>query len=114
MADTIHFVTGTPLSNTSRTRDEESLLSGLKDGPIEQRRHKFADDMAHSAVLAEQDEFIDAFFPVSDDFDGSIPQPRRNPFALLSKANKMKESQVRAEFVSGGYETQLLIDMLIT
>ena len=80
---------------------------------MSQRRRKFADDMAHNAVLAEQDEFIDAFFPVPKSLIGRIPRPRHNPFASLSKAQKMKEADVRDAFVSGGYGTQFYIDVLI-
>ena len=114
MADTLHFVTGTPIANTSRTRDQQSPSSGLKGGLLFQRQRKFADDMAHSAVLAEQDEFIDAFFPAPNNLTGRIPRPPRNPFASLSKAKNMKEIDVRAAFVSGGYGAQFYIDVLIS
>ena len=114
MADTFYFSTGTPLSKKSRTRDEQSLLSGLGGEPVSQRRRKFADDMAHNAVLAEQDEFIDAFFPISNHYAGTIPLPLDNPFASLSDADNMIEAKVREAFVSGGYGAKIYINVLIS
>ena len=70
--------------------------------------------MAHNAVLAEQDEFIDAFFPISNHYAGTIPLPSHNPFSSLSNADEMIEAKVRKAFVSGGYGAQFYIDVLIS
>ena len=70
--------------------------------------------MAHNAVLAEQDEFIDAFFPISNHYAGTIPLPLDNPFASLSDADNMIEAKVREAFVSGGYGAKIYINVLIS
>ncbi|TBU26656.1 hypothetical protein BD311DRAFT_667049 [Dichomitus squalens] len=100
MTDTLHFVTGTPLSHGSRTRDEQSILADLAREQLDQRRRKFADDMAHKAVHAEQTEFFDAFFPNPQNTSDtpSRPQLHDNPFAALSDAEKPNEAVVRAAF----------------
>lgn len=105
MTETPHFYTGTPISNSTRTRDEQSLFSDPKREDLDQRRRKFADDMAHAAVLAEKGEFCDAFFPPPTDpavLDRK-PKLKNNPFANLKEADKLKEADVRARFVSHRY-----------
>ncbi|TBU51852.1 hypothetical protein BD310DRAFT_1001106 [Dichomitus squalens] len=57
--------------------------------------------MAHAAVLAEKEEFSDAFFPPpTTSTTPSLPKPRikSNPFASLADADNMKEAEVRAKF----------------
>ncbi|EJF59452.1 hypothetical protein DICSQDRAFT_172049 [Dichomitus squalens LYAD-421 SS1] len=100
MTDTLHLVTGTPLSHGSRTRDEQSILADSNREQLDQRRRKFADDMAHKAVHAEQTEFFDAFFPNPKNTSDtpSRPQLHENPFAALSDAEKLNEAVVRAAF----------------
>ena len=98
-----HFQTGTPIGNGNRTRDQESLLSELKRENLDQRRRKFADDMAHGAVHAEKDDFCKAFFPAPTDPDVLKQKPKltANPFAALAEENvKLLEATIRRIFVS--------------
>ncbi|PIL32477.1 hypothetical protein GSI_05180 [Ganoderma sinense ZZ0214-1] len=95
-----HFSTGTPISNTNRTRYQESLFSDPDREKLDQRRRKFADDMAHAAVPANKDEFCKAFFPAPTD-PAVLEQKLKlteNPFAALLEANKLLEADVRRLF----------------
>ncbi|KAI1782440.1 hypothetical protein LXA43DRAFT_977568 [Ganoderma leucocontextum] len=53
--------------------------------------------MAHAAVLAEKEEFCDAYFPVPGNPDKSKPVLTENPFAGLEKF-KGNEAKIRAKF----------------
>ena len=91
--------TGTPISTSTRTRDQESLFSDREK--LDQRRRKFADDMAYAAVPATNDEFCEAFFPAPTDSDILKQKPKltENPFAALKDAEKLLEAVVRRLFV---------------
>ncbi|PIL32460.1 hypothetical protein GSI_05162 [Ganoderma sinense ZZ0214-1] len=94
------FLTGTPISNSTRTRDQASLFSEPKREDLTERRRKFADDMAHAAVPADKDEFCKAFFPAPTDPAVLEQKPKltENPFAALLEANKLLEADVRRLF----------------
>ena len=109
MAQPSHFSTGTPLSNNNRTRHQESLFSDPAREKLDQRRRKFADDMAHAAVPVDKDEFCNAFFPAPTDpaILEQKPKLTENPFAELLKADRPLEIVVRRLFVSHSLQCPL-------
>ncbi|KAI1788205.1 hypothetical protein LXA43DRAFT_1075889 [Ganoderma leucocontextum] len=66
--------------------------------------------MAHAAVLAERLEFCDAFFPTpSGPADlKRRPKLKKNPFAELLEADKLKEAVVRARFTKAINDNNLV------
>lgn len=102
MIDPIYIYSDTPLSNGSRTRDANALGGELGRDNLPQCRVRFERDMAHAAILAEKEEFGDAFFPLQNTSSSAAgrPQLNTNPFADLAAADNMMEADVRALFVS--------------
>ncbi|KAM5541530.1 hypothetical protein V8D89_004720 [Ganoderma adspersum] len=106
-----HFQTGTPIGNGNRTRDQESLFSDPKREDLDQRRRKFADDMAHAAVPAKKDDFCNAFFPEPTDPATLKQKPKltENPFAALKEENlKLVEATVRRLFTKAVNDNNLM------
>ncbi|KAI1784512.1 hypothetical protein LXA43DRAFT_210690 [Ganoderma leucocontextum] len=71
--------------------------------------------MAHAAVLAEKEEFCDAYFPVPSNPDQPKPVLKANPFAELAKLAKFKgnEAKIRAQFAKAVNDHNLIPGLVI-
>ena len=94
----------TPFSKGRATGQHAYYLANPEEGRgvLAQYRAEIAEDMAHSAILVEKDEFCDQYFPVPSVPDPNKPRPTlpHNPFQPLANF-RGSEAKLCEEFVSG-------------
>ncbi|KAM5541091.1 hypothetical protein V8D89_005224 [Ganoderma adspersum] len=81
-------------------------------GNLNQYRAQLADDMAHTAVLADLEDFRDKYFPVNPD----NPRPDiKNPFKRIKRLKKLKgnEATIQKEFVDAVTTNNLIPGLIL-
>ena len=92
----------TPFSKGRASGHHAHSLGTAEEGraDLNQYRAQLADDMAHTAVLADLEDFCNTYFPVNP----NNPRPDiKNPFKRIKRLKKLKgnEATIQKEFVSG-------------